>query len=252
MKTIFLAIVLLYSGYAHAFDYFGGQINYWKEKEIVKPIEKPIQEHKKIEKQKEVQQQETNKFDWSKYMDPKNKEFFKEGDYVPPEPLMELARNPSDENIKNWFVMIDTKNKLMSELQKRMGEFSARASPPLAKEEKDILERQQASITPSNVDFKRFRFRLYFESSCPHCKNMLKTLKDLENMGYYAEVRQIDNKKPDFPVPFPISQVSKNELKEKQINSWPVLFVADTSKQLIYRINGYFSTEEVLKTLSSK
>lgn len=250
MKTAFLVLILIHSSYVHAFDYFGGQINYWKERDLVKP--KPIQKETKIEKQREVQPKETSKFDWNKYMDPKNKEFFKEGDYVPPEPLMELARNPSDENIKNWFAMIETKNKLMNELQKRMGEFSARASPPLAKEEKDVLYRQQAAIKTTNIDFKRFRFRLYFESSCPHCKNMLGTLKELEIMGYYAEVRQIDSKKPDFLVPFSISQASKAELKDKQITSWPVLFVADTSKQLIYRINGYFSTEEVLKTLASK
>ena len=37
-------------------------------------------------------------------------EFFKEGDYSPPEPFMELARNPTDENIRMWFQYLDKKN----------------------------------------------------------------------------------------------------------------------------------------------
>ena len=42
-------------------------------------------------------------FPWHQYLDPKNKEFFKEGDYTPPEPFMEIVRNPTDANLKRWF-----------------------------------------------------------------------------------------------------------------------------------------------------
>ena len=48
-------------------------------------------------------------FQWKKYLDPKNEEFFKEGDYTPPAPFIEIARNPTDANIRNWFKYLETK-----------------------------------------------------------------------------------------------------------------------------------------------
>lgn len=252
MKFIIFIFSLLSSNQVFAFDYFGGQIDYWKEHRIEKTVENKVVEKKPIPKPEQVPKVENKKFDWSKYLDPKNPEFFKEGEHTPPEPLMELARNPSDENIKLWFAMVDSKNKLMGDLQKRLTAYSVRHSPSLGQEEKDLITDQQAKIEPSKLDFKRFRFRLYFESSCPHCRDMLKTMKDFQDMGYYVEAKQIDDRRPEFAIPFPIIHATKEELKAKNISSWPVLFVADTNKQLVYRINGYFPTQELLTTLSSK
>ena len=101
-------------------------------------------------------------------------------------------------------------------------------------------------------DLKRFRFRLYFDSSCPHCERMMSTAQDLQKIGYFVEVRQIDDRKPNFPVPFPIIQASKSELLDKKIDSWPVLFVADTKNKLIYRINGFQTSQSLLNALSKK
>jgi hypothetical protein len=200
----------------------------------------------------ENQPVDEKKFDWAKYSDPKNPEFFKEGDYTPPAPFMELARNPSNENIQRWFSLMEVKNKLMANLQKRIGEFVSKVSIPLDSEELALVAQQQARMAPKQVDFKRFRFRLYFDSSCHHCKSMLNTLKDLQDMGYYVELRQVDDRRPDYPIPFPIVHATKEELKERKINSWPVMFVADTQKELVYRIDGYFPTQGVLATLANR
>ena len=140
----------------------------------------------------------------------------------------------------------------MANLQKRMGEFVSKMSIPLNSEELALVSQQQARLAPKQVDFKRFRFRLYFDSSCPHCKSMLSTLKDLQDMGYYVELRQVDDKRPDYPIAFPSVHAIKEELKERKINSWPVMFVADTQKELIYRIDGYFPTQNVLATLANR
>jgi hypothetical protein len=81
---------------------------------------------------------------------------------------------------------------------------------------------------------------------------MMATVKDLQDQGFYVEVRQIDREKPSFPVPFPAAFASKEELVERKINSWPVLFVGDTAKQLVYRIDGYQPTPSILNVLTSK
>ena len=67
---------------ANDFSFFDGDMNFWS-----KPAKKS---NKKVEiKSNESSAKENSKFDWKKYLDPKSKEFFKEGNYTPPAPLME-------------------------------------------------------------------------------------------------------------------------------------------------------------------
>ena len=233
---------------AYSFDYFSDSIDYWQAKQTVKEPKKP--EPKAQPKEQPVPPKVG--FDWSEHLDPKNDKFFKEGDHTPPEPFMELARNPSDENIKRWFAMIELKNQMMERMHISMANYLQKNQMKLNTEEKDLIAQNTQRLAPQNIDVKRFRFRLYFESSCPHCHNMMATMKDLQDLGYYGELRQVDKNKPNFPLPFPAAQACPEELKARDITSWPVLFVADTSKKLIYRINGYQTTEQVLQILASK
>jgi glutaredoxin len=119
-------------------------------------------------------------------------------------------------------------------------------------ERKELIESSKGlSVIPS--DFSRFRFRMYFESSCPHCKRMMETMKELQDSGYYVEIRQIDqNPKVASLLPFPVEQATPQELKEKDVTSWPVLFVGDLKKKVTYRLNGYLSTQDVLSAIQNK
>ena len=239
------AIVLVLVAFAtplRAFDYFNGDIDYWNESRPTNKQDPPPPKKKETDR----------KFDWSKYTDPKNDEFFQEGNYKPPKPFMELARNPNDENIKKWFAVVEAKNRLMSRLQRQLTLYLEKEGKTLKPEHRAVLEKKLDEIAPKQIDVKRFRFRLYFDSQCPHCKNMMQTAHELQAMGYYVEVRQIDRAKPAFAVPFPIVWATPEEVKAKKINSWPVLFVADTSKQLVYRLQGYQPTKTVLGKLSQK
>lgn len=207
-------------------------------------------------KQKEISPvQQEKKFDWSKYLAPTSKEFFKEGQHIPPEPFMEVARNPTDENIKNWFAVIDAKNQIMQRLQENMNAYLAKNTKSISADEKTLVIQEAKKLDVPKVldgDIKRFRFQLYFESSCPHCHMMLETIKELQQFGYYVEVKQIDKSRIKKPLAFALVSTNAQELKQKQITSWPVLFIADTKKEVVYRINGYFPTSEIIKTLSNK
>ena len=242
---IFLLIAFISSeNIALAFDYFNREIDYWNKREALKT--KPNQ-HKAEKKRSEKE-----KFNWSKYKDPKNDEFFEEGDYKPPKPFMEVARNPSDENIKNWFAIIEAKNTLMNRLQTKLAEYISQNHNKLTVEEKEEIQNEINKLQGTRNDPYRFRFRLYFDSSCPHCKNMVKTMKEIQDQGYFVELRQIDEKKPNFPVPFPVSIATKDELTDKKISAWPVLFIADSKTKQIYRLDGYQTAEKIYQSLAKK
>ena len=61
------------------------------------------------------------------YLNPKTtedlKEVFREGNHTPPEPLIEVAKNPTDENIKNWFELVKKKNQFIARLHKKMSDY---------------------------------------------------------------------------------------------------------------------------------
>ncbi len=227
-------------------QYFESKIDYWGDKES--PVKAP-----KPESPIGVEQTEKGKFPWKTYLDPKNKEFFKEGDYTPPEPFMEIARNPSDENIKNWFEFQKRKNELSARLQARMQEYLAsNEGPGLATQigtrvaAKEKVERQQVAVDPA-----RFRIRMYFDSHCPHCKRMFGVLKRLQDAGYQVEALQVD----DGPVPesekiVPLGKADPNELKKHGASGVPFLLVADVKKKaLLPKVEGYHEFEEMIELL---
>ena len=226
-------------------SYFDSKIDFWGEKKttigspmIVEKIETP----------------EGGKFPWKAYLDPKNKEFFKEGDYTPPEPFMEIARNPTDENIKSWFEFMKKKNELARKLDERVREYLVknsqesvgRAEPPPAS--KKVLASSQAPLDPA-----RFKVRMYFESTCPHCRRMFGVLKRLQEEGVEVHALQIDR----GPVPadekiVPFGVATPEEVKKHGIKGVPFLVIADTKrKALLPPIQGYHEFEEMVQLLKS-
>ena len=215
-----------------AFEYFKSDIDYWKGPKKLLPAKK-----------------ERASFDWEKHLNPKNDEFFKEGQYTPPAAFMELVRSPNDKNIKNWFALVEKKNQLSQRLTNNIQQYLKKNQMRPA--EKSIVKNIATKLPQSSKDYSRFRFRLYFESSCPHCQRMMKTMHELQRRGHFVELKQIDkNSKISNPLPFPVTFATKKELEEKNINSWPVLFIGDLEKKTVYRLDGYRSTKEVLLAIN--
>ena len=267
MRTYYIIFLFFFSSYflvphrALSFEYFDKSIDYWDLKETRKKsqsLHEPFKPKSSIQNPKASQ--EKRKFNWETYLNPKTtddlKEVFREGDYTPPTPLLEVANNPTDENIKNWFKLIKKKNQFMAKLSNKMSDYLKRTSHLKPTERKFIekqVSRQKDKIEPQSIDFKRFQFRMYFESSCPHCRQMMDELVKLQDMGFYIELRQIDDDKSYARgLPFIVHKASQAELKEKKIEAWPVLFVADQKKKVVYRINGFQKAEDILFTLQNK
>ncbi|MEK7692177.1 MAG: hypothetical protein AAB425_14270, partial [Bdellovibrionota bacterium] len=198
------------------------------------------------------------KFPWHKYLDPKNDEFFKEGDYTPPAPFVEIARNPSEENIKNWFHYLALKNGLAERLQSKLEEFARTQSAqgfadPVKVQSAQLLARAASGVgamAATNPSSKNYQLRLYFDSRCPHCEHMMDTLATLARQGFYVELRRVDHEpgfQPRFP--FPVQQATPSELQKNQVEAVPVLLVGNLSNGTFFKIQGFQTPEAVLAAI---
>ena len=163
---------------------------------------------------------------------------------------MEVARNPSDENIRLWLSYIDKKNYLADRLRTRIAEFSSKSQGANT----SVLAAQtirQIPVKDESFDPSRFRIRTYFESTCPHCKHMLQTLRSLQDQGVYVEALQIDRAQTNAAM-FPIAtlRADPEDVKKQSIESVPFTLVADTkSKTVLKPITGFKSLGEMNEIL---
>lgn len=239
-----LAILLPIVGHASELQYFDKKIDFWNENVKAKEIGASLM----------ADRQEKETFPWKTYLDPKNREFFKEGDYTPPEPFMEVARNPSDDNIKNWFDFMQKKNDLADRLQVRMQEYLAKNGSLPAAAQLSVPTHQSMANTKSQpvpVEPGRFKIRMYFDSQCPHCRRMFQVLQRLKTEGFQVEAMQIDaGAVPLEEKVVPIGRGSLADLKSHGGSAVPYLLIADLKrKALLPGVQGYHEYEEVIDLL---
>ncbi|MBX2987764.1 MAG: conjugal transfer protein TraF [Bdellovibrionaceae bacterium] len=247
---VFSALILIFpfTTLGGELSYFDSKIDFWGDKKtaVSPPPKSPLPD-------------ETSgggKFPWKTYLDPKNKEFFREGDYTPPEPFMEIARNPTDENIKNWFEFMKKKNELARRLDERVREYLAKnGQMPVMNVGPAVPSKAARPAMPAQgaLDAARFKVRMYFESTCPHCKRMFGVLKRLQDDGIEVHALQIDR----GPVPadekvVPLGFATQEEVKKHGISGVPFLLIADDKrKALLPPIQGYHGYEDVIGLLKS-
>ena len=230
MKSLYLWM-LVFGSTAFSFQYFERPIDYWSKD----PPKAPEQ----VKKPNNT----VPKFDWKKAVDPKHPDFFREGNYEPPEAYKELVRNPSEENIRGWIEFQETKNRLLKRVQIALEKY--RIDNTVAQKVKAEAKTQVPSDQTG-----RYRFRLYFESTCPPCQRMLKTMSNLHRSGYYVELHQVDaGRNQVIQTELPVVMADEKDLANKKIQSWPTLLIADTLSKKVYRMHGFKSTEQVWSKL---
>lgn len=213
-----------------------------------KPTTPKVTETLKSSAPEEPKAEAPSQFDWKTQLDPKNDEFFKEGDYTPPKAFMELARNPTDANIKNWFRLMEAKNALSQRLEVRMQEYIQKNDAKLGDDGKAYLAERTPKIAFA-AEKERFRFRMYFDSKCPHCKRMMSTMEELEQRGFFVEIRQTDSDDLKEPPKLPVIRATKDELSEKDVESVPLLLVGDMKQKAVYRITGFQTVESIFQLI---
>ena len=241
-----------FSSQAGEIQYFDESINYWG-KGVKNETKDSSKSNPKVDKKESVAETAKEDFQWKKYMDPANKEFFKEGEYTPPEPFMEIVRSPTDKNIRMWFAYMERKNELANRLQRRINEYAQANGPslPVAAKEK-IIQASKSVPTPAD-DFERFRFRMYFDSKCPHCKRMFETLNELQDRGYFVEARQVDSGPLDhIRSNVAIVPAKAAEVKQYDIASVPLLLIGDLKAKKVYRQSGFMTPEQILAQIRER
>lgn len=239
-----------FSAASSDFQYFGAEIDYWHEKKTQPNPVTSVTKAPEPVKNPPIASHSEGSFPWQTYMDPKNKEFFKEGDYTPPEPFMEIVRNPSDANLKLWFDYINKKNELVIRVQERMRDYLVKNSVQLEAPAKETMNARLAALPVTVPDAKRYRFRMYFDSHCPHCKKMFGTLSELQAKGFYVEAKQVDSGPLGMEgANIPSSRAAPGELKEKNIKSVPVLLIGDLQKKEVFRLTGYQTASAVFSAI---
>lgn len=243
MKYLFI-IIMPCICFSKEFSFFteDKKIDYWQKV-------KPTKTKNKIKSEES--------FEWDTYLNPNNKEFFKEGNYVPPVPFMEVIKNPNDENIKNWFLMIEMKNNLMNRLRENILLYLEKNKN--LKEEDRIAIRQESekSLGPQNQVHSRefvrkYALKLYFDSKCPYSLKMIESVTQLRNVGFYVEFVQIDDSNSGIQNRIPVIQATAQELKLNSITATPVLFIKELNQKTIVRIDGFMSDKEIINKIQNK
>lgn len=164
---------------------------------------------------------------------------------------MEVARNPSDTNIKLWISYLDKKNRLAERLKSRIAEFAT--STNQTNQNQHVQDRmREIERSPTSFDPARFRIRTYFDSKCPHCMRMLTTLKEMQDMGVLVEALQIDRDRSEQArFPLATSFADPADVKKQGIQSVPFTLVADLkNKTVLNPISGFKTTNEMKGVLS--
>ncbi|MGE3756856.1 MAG: conjugal transfer protein TraF, partial [Pseudobdellovibrionaceae bacterium] len=160
--------------------------------------------------------------------------------------------NPTDENIKQWFELMKKKNELQTNLQVRMHEYMAKNNTVNVQTQVAVAKAPEKD-SDVKIDPSRFRLRMYFESTCPHCKRMFHVLEKLQDKGFQIEALQVDSGPvPEVEKIVPIVRADPEDLKKHGIKGVPFLLVADTKKKsLLPPIEGYHDLEEILRLLKA-
>lgn len=205
MKFLIISLFMLsLSSYADV-NFFETEINFWGESK------------KNIPKKDIIKKKET-KFEWSKYQNIENDEFFKEGNHIPPKPFMEVARRPTEENIKNWLAYIKMKNDMQARFLAALNKYKRKMN--LSPKSAQLIEKKTYSLPkPISLPSKKITVTTYFLTTCSACKRMFKTLAELQKMGVYVEAIQVDSEKNlKSGVSVPVYKINKKE-KEGLMNS---------------------------------
>ncbi len=229
-------------------------INYWgnEKKEAVSETK---QKNKDETKKKEAKK---NKFSWRNHLDVEKDDFFKEGKHTPPAPLMEVARRPTDKNIKNYLKYFGMKNFIKERMQNAIENYIKRTR--LSKKRELPLASKKYLIQKAN-EFKghvkgreKIRFVMYFRSTCPHCKRMFKTLEELQELGFITHAIQMDKGTLRDSYNIAISngtQKDLNLLKRLGAKGVPFTLIQVENKKQ-YSLKGYRSVSEILNLLKAQ
>jgi hypothetical protein len=193
--------------------------------------------------EKPTTEPKTKPFSWNDQLNIENDQFFKEGDYTPPAPLIEALRRPTKENILNFEKWQEIRNTLLQRYEIARSQF-------VSKSGMDVPRIDTASLKVDEKDLEKYRYIFYFESTCSSCHAMFQTINQMVERGVYVEAVRVDKGEGEVKgLNLPWSYVNPEELKKMNLKAVPVLVAIDEKTQKAYQMTGRKSIKEILQVI---
>ncbi|MBY0316362.1 MAG: thioredoxin family protein [Bdellovibrionales bacterium] len=234
---IFLLVTILLRNPAYG-QFFDRPIQYFDE---VNTEKKEIQSITK----EAPKAAESKSFEWNNHLDENKDEFFREGDYIPPAPFLEVVRRPTAKNILLFEKWKEKKNQLLKRYnEKRVAVLGLKGlSVP-------SLEPMKASSEGVYEKLKEYQMVFYFDSKCPSCKGMYQVVNQLADNGVYIEAVRLDsgaNLIEGLRIPWSVA--SAKEMSVLKISAVPMLMIFEDRTKQAFKVIGKKSAEEILSMI---
>lgn len=125
--------------------------------------------------------------EWSALLDPKTKEFWREGNHIPDAGFLLFAQNPdSTEYARFWLLRMETKAKVMNKMQQTIDKVQKDMVAEGLMEDRywqfEDLRKGKISKRLAKNELKKLNFYFLFSSTCSHCKGLSKKLVNFPNL----------------------------------------------------------------------
>lgn len=232
-----------------AVRFFDGQdIDYWSEGKQVKPFipqARPVTEKQSslLPSGSLIRQRDALPFDWKKYEDPKNPEFWDDGgDYVAPRPLREAVANPSQENLEKYAEWQARRVAVLAEFNRKLLLQNAAQKDSRISEKKTRSEQSRTQL-----NFREVQLLYFYQSSCPHCQAAKAQVEELRRKGVHVTFIQLDTEESP-PLHHPSVKYSSSLSKQFAVSATPTWVFRRRESSV--RLQGTQSDEEIRREIS--
>lgn len=139
---------------------------------------------------------------WKSYLDMSSLNFWKEGDYTPPMPLILAMKDPTPQNISLY----------KTYLKKRAG----------------VLETFQQAMKQDRIEMIE-RIVIAFRSDCNACHQFLNELNFHPEVFDRIQFLQVD--KGNIQIPFPVLRISESQAHRLNIQTVPTIWIKSKGEE---------------------
>jgi len=206
----------------------------------------------------------------SDFEDPTTEAFWREGPYVPPQPVIEAAANPTPANVSKFLRWQRKKMDLLAAFQAEVTRQVSIETPlpaPISRTppvigglpgptggvqsgatglSPQLLGPDTSALASAPVEWAQVKILFFYESRCPHCQASVGTVEQLRQRGATVIPVQVDwqQRPPLFPESVPYTK----EIAQRQLVESVPLWVA-TYRGERASLSGEVSVQSIERSL---
>lgn len=217
-----LSMLLAISGAARAGEWFEGPLAYWEVPYGLPPRQPPVPPQEEEAPAPEGEQGPA--FDWADYRDPRTEVFWREGEHVPPAPLLEVIRAPTPDNIAQYRQWTARKLEVAAWVS------SLLAEPP-----------------PAPVSWEGVTVVYFYASGCGVCAKNTPEVLALDALGADVMPVHLDRPSPAYPSSTPWSDEMGQLVEVTGTPTW--VLIADGQRHVVRGYAPMQRLETELRTI---